>query len=209
VTRTRFVLLVLPFAVVAVALVAAGLWLRGYLLGDGQSDAAQARAPAERTADPPGPRHRALGSGRVPKLRVARPAAASPAPAVAAPGRTLTPRARLAPLIALYGEFLEETALDVTSQREVRRMLHLAHESVLRGEQLAAQRLGEVGSAPGRRQRALLELEREVREGMPDQAERVLAHPFIQELLAWNEPLFESTPRGVVNLREDLRPQVP
>ncbi len=34
----------------------------------------------------------------------------------------------------------------------------------------------------------------------------MLAHSFVQELLAGNEPLFEVNDRGVTNLREDIRP---
>jgi hypothetical protein len=95
--------------------------------------------------------------------------------------------------------------LDASSQREVRRLLHRAHESVLLTEQLAAQNLAERGSPKGTRERALRELEGELaNEVRPEEAERVLAHPFVQELLAWNEPLFEADPRGLVNLRKDL-----
>jgi hypothetical protein len=190
-----------PVVVGLLGLGAVGLLLGSLVLGD--------RSAAE-PAVSDGRRQRPLRSHRVPKLRVA----ASPAPAhgfpaaqAAAPPQLVTVRSRLAPLLSQYRSFLEETELDTSSQREVRRLLHQAQESVLLTEQLAAQNLAERGSPKGTRERALRDLERELASQVrPEEAERVLAHPFVQELLAWNEPLFEASPRGVVNVRADLDP---
>jgi hypothetical protein len=197
VTRTR----TWPVVVGLLGLGAVVLWLGSAFLGD--------RSASEPAASD-SPRHRPIRSHRVPKLRVA----AAPAPAhgfpvapPVTPPQLVTARSRLAPLLSHYRSFLEETQLDTSSQREVRRLLHQAHESVLLTEQLAAQNLAERGSPKGTRERALRELEAELaNEVRPEEAERVLAHPFVQELLAWNEPLFEANPRGVVNVRADLDP---
>lgn len=187
-------------AVAAVALGAAVLLLGSLFGGD--------RSVAE--ADPAtAARHRPIRNHRVPRLRVpgSTPASAHgvPAPPSAPPPQLLPARTRLAPLMSLYNEFLEVTELDASAQREVRRILHLAQQNLLRSEELAAQNLAESGSPQGRRERALRDLERELEvQVRPEEAERILAHRFVQELLAWNEPLFEADPRGLVNLREDL-----
>jgi hypothetical protein len=197
VTRTR----TWPVVVGLLGLGAVALWLGSAFLGD--------RSAAEPAASD-SPRLRPIRSHRVPKLRVAAapaPAHGFPAAPPATPPQLVTARSRLAPLLSHYRTFLEETQLDASSQREVRRLLHRAHESVLLTEQLAAQNLAERGSPKGTRERALRELEGELaNEVRPEEAERVLAHPFVQELLAWNEPLFEANPRGVVNVRADLDP---
>jgi hypothetical protein len=194
----------------AIPLLLLGLGLGGFLLCRTGTDPEQRPPAAKRPPTAKGSRWLAGRTARVPRLRVARPdsgSSASPAVAPSRPDPAPAASSRLAPLLALYIEFEEDTELGPTTLREVRRILHRAQESVLREERLAKENLAEAGSPSARRQRALHEFARELRVEMPgDAAERVLAHPFPQELLAWDEPLFEASPRGIVNLRKDLVP---
>jgi hypothetical protein len=180
VTRTRNRSLSRPAVVIIGGLVVAALVLVGaLLLGDGDDEVQAAAATA---------RQRAYRQARVPRLRVPPPTAEvahlrprSPSLASAVPALAAAPRDRLAPLLSHYVEFLEDTGIDATDGREVRRILHQAQQSLLRGDQLAAQRLAEPGSPQGRRQRALLDVERELQAVIrPEQVSRVLAHAFVQ-----------------------------
>jgi hypothetical protein len=200
VTRTRTRTLV-TFLVAAAGLGAVALLL-GSLFGD---DGASAEPGSESTASA---RHRIVR--RVPKLRVAgtqAPAAAHgfAAPQPVPPPQLLPARTRLAPLLSVYQRFLDDTQMDPSSLRELRRILHGAHQKSLRDEPLAAQNLAESGSARARREKALRDLEVELQGQIrPEEVERVMAHPFVQELLASNEPLFQANRRGIVNVRDDL-----
>jgi hypothetical protein len=200
VTRTRTRTLV-TFLVAAAGLGAVALLL-GSLFGD---DGASAEPGPESTASA---RHRTVR--KVPKLRVAGTQAAAaahgfPAPQPVPPPQLLPARTRLAPLLSVYQRFLDDTQMDPSSLRELRRILHGAHQKSLRDEQLAAQNLAESGSARARREKALRDLEVELQGQIrPEEVERVMAHPFVQELLASNEPLFQANRRGIVNVRDDL-----
>jgi hypothetical protein len=201
VTRTRTRTLV-TFLVVAAGLAAVALLLSS-LFGDDGAAAGAGSESATATA-----RHRAVR--RVPKLRVAGtqpPGGAHgfPAPQAVPPPQLLPAKTRLAPLLSFYQRFLDDTQMDPSSLRELRRILHGAHQRSLRNEQLAAQNLGESGSAQARREKALRDLEVELQGQIrPEEVERVMAHPFVPELLASNEPLFQANRRGIVNVRDDL-----
>ncbi len=178
--------------------------LTGYLVcGDRKSPSAGARAMAsDRLAG-----LRPMTSGRVPKLRLARP---QKVPALGhtgdpPPPELLPPRERLAPLITMYGEFFDAVGLEATEMRELRRLLFQAHQFVLRAQPQAGQPAQPEGELPRRRAQALALFQKELENTLrPDQAERVMAHPFVKELLNWNEPFFESDARGLASVRADL-----
>jgi hypothetical protein len=154
---------------------------------------------------------RPVTSGRVPKLRPARPEkppalARAPETTPPPPAPSSDPKERMAPLVSLYSNLFEVSGLDPTEMRELRKMLHEAHEWVLKPSPVAGALLGNRPSA--KREQALALLQKNLSEAIrPEQVERVIAHSFVLELLSWNEPFFESDARGLVSVRADVMPR--
>ena len=102
----------------------------------------------------------------------------------------------MAPLLATYLTFVQDTGMESGSLREIRHILHSAHQALLRGGN---------DSAHSRRDKALRDIERELIEQVrPEEVERVMSHPFVQQLLSSNEHLFEPNARGIIHLRQDV-----
>jgi hypothetical protein len=184
------------------------LLLGGYLMCGDRSPSSSAAQQAQENASDRLAGLRPMTSGRVPKLRTARPERPPTLvrPAEQPPPPNLTsPKERMAPLVAMYGDFYEATGLDATEMRELRRLLYQAHQWVLKPGPAAGKLLGNNPSAKRTQAMALLQaqLSDTIR---PEQVERVMNHSFLQELLSWNEPFFESDARGLVNVRADVMP---